>query len=44
MMSIIHTAENGPSGYKPKHLNFFCGLCLYAGYWVIFSIFRNCHL
>jgi len=29
---VEHTAENGPSGFKSKHLNFFFGLCLYAGY------------
>ena len=43
-MFTLHTAENGPSGFKSKNLNFFFGLCLYAGYWVIFSIFRKCHL
>ena len=39
-----HSAENGPSGFRSKHLNFFFELCLYAGYWVEFSIFRKCHL
>ena len=41
---IGHTAKNGPYGFKSKHLSFFCGLCLYAGYWDIVSIFRKCHL
>ena len=42
--NTVHTAENVPSGFKLKLLNFFFGLCLYAGYWAIFSIFRKCHL
>ena len=42
--NTVHTAENVPSGFKLKLLNFFFGLCLYAGYWAIFSIFSKCHL
>ena len=44
MEGPIHTAENGPSGFKSKHLNFFCGIYLSAVHRVIISIFRKCHL
>ena len=37
---ITHTAINGPSGFKSKHLNFFCRRC----YRVKILIFRKCHL
>ena len=34
-----HTAGNGPSGFKSKHINFFFIICLLS----IFSILRKCH-
>ena len=37
---ITHTAVNGPSGFKSKHLNFFCRRC----YRVKILILRKCHL
>ena len=37
---ITHSAINGPSGFKSKHLNFFCRRC----YRVKILIFRKCHL